>query len=87
MVHYVSFGKIQQQKGEGDIQSKRSMKHLMCGTLHSSKATYIHFPSIIYRKISNIRPAKSQNLNVSGHSLQLSLPNIVKPSVRWRIKM
>ena len=34
-----------------------------------------------YRKISNIRRTKSQNLNVSYLGLQLSLCNILKPSV------
>ena len=41
----------------------------------------------IYRKISNIRRTKSQNLNVSRLGLQLSLCNILKPSVKWRMKM
>ena len=40
-----------------------------------------------YRKISNIRNTKSQNFNVSRLSLQLSLHNILKPSVKWRMKM
>ena len=40
-----------------------------------------------YRKISNIRHTKSQNLNVSRLGLQLSLCNILKPSVKWRMKM
>ena len=41
----------------------------------------------IYCKISNIRRTKSQNLNVSRLSLQLSLRNILKLSVKWRMKM
>ena len=40
-----------------------------------------------YRKISNIRRTKFQNLKVSRLSLQLSLHNILKPSVKWRMKM
>ena len=40
-----------------------------------------------YCKISNIKYTKSQNLNVSHLGLQLSLRNILKPSVKWRIKM
>ena len=40
-----------------------------------------------YRKISNIRCTKIQNLNVSGIGLQLSLRNILKPSVKWKMKM
>ena len=43
--------------------------------------------STIYRKFSNIRCTKSQNLNVSHLGLQLSLRNILKPSVKWRMKM
>ena len=40
-----------------------------------------------YRKISNIRHIKSQNLNVPRLALHLSLRNILKPSVKWRMKM
>ena len=40
-----------------------------------------------YRKLSNIRRTKSQNLNVSHFGLQLSLRNVLKPSVGWRMKM
>ena len=40
-----------------------------------------------YRKLSNIRRTKSQNLNVSRHGLELSLNNILKPSVSWWMKM
>ena len=36
---------------------------------------------MIYRKISNIRRTKSPNLNVSRLTLQLSLPNPMKPGV------
>ena len=35
-----------------------------------------------YRKISNIRRNKSQNLNVSRLGSKLSLCNILKPSVK-----
>ena len=40
-----------------------------------------------YRKISNIRRAKSTNSNVSRLVLQLSLPNQIKPGVKSRMKM
>ena len=40
-----------------------------------------------YRKIYNIRRTKSQNSNISCFGLQLSLRNILKPGVKWRIKM
>ena len=40
-----------------------------------------------YRKISNISRTKYQNLNVSRLYLQLSLRNILKPIIKWRMKM
>ena len=40
-----------------------------------------------YRKVSNIRRTKPENVNVSRLGLQLSLRNILKPSVGWRMKM
>ena len=40
-----------------------------------------------YRKISNIRLTKSQNLNVSRLVLEWSLPNPMKPGVKSRMKM
>ena len=43
--------------------------------------------NIMYRKISDIRRTKSQNLNVSRLVLQLSLPNPMKPGVKSRMKM
>ena len=44
-------------------------------------------PVCNYRKISNIRRIKSQNLNVSRLVLQLPLPNPLKPGVKSRMKM
>ena len=41
----------------------------------------------VYRKISNIKRTKSQNLSVSRLGLQLSSHNILKPRVQWRMKM
>ena len=52
-------------------------------TMYRARHTHIH----IYRKISNISLTKSQNLNVSRLGLQLSLHNILKPSVKWRMKI
>ena len=43
--------------------------------------------NVKYRKISNIRRTKSQNLNVSRLGLHLSLCNIFKPRIKWRMKM
>ena len=41
----------------------------------------------MYRKISNIRRTKSQNLNDSHLVLKSSLPNPLKPGVKSRMKM
>ena len=41
----------------------------------------------IYHQTSNISSIKSQNLNISRLVLQLSFPNALKPSVKWRMKM
>ena len=40
-----------------------------------------------YRKISNISRTISQNLNDPRLVLQLSLPNLLKPGVKWRMKI
>ena len=40
-----------------------------------------------YRKVSNIRRTKYQNLNDSRLILQLSVPNPLKPSVKSIMKM
>ena len=40
-----------------------------------------------YRKVSNIRGTKSQNSNASRLDLQLPLRNILKPGVKWKMKM
>ena len=40
----------------------------------------------MYRQTSNIRPTKSQNLNVSRLILELSLPNPLKSGVMSRMK-
>ena len=40
-----------------------------------------------YRKLSHIKRTKSKHLNVSYLGLQLSLCNILKPSVKWIMKM
>ena len=43
--------------------------------------------SSTYRKVSNIRRTKSQNLNDSHLVLKSSLPNPLKPGVKSRMKM
>ena len=64
------------------VMHNRSVEQSISGAL------YLHC-SIIkrqYRKVSNIRRAKSQNLSVSHLGLQLSLSNRLKPvfSGEWR---
>ena len=54
--------------------------------------SYPHFINILqtvnnYRKVSNIRRTKSQNLNASSLTLLLPLPNPLKPGVKLRMKM
>ena len=58
---------------------------------HNAAITsYLHcmlFEENKYRKISNMRCTKSQNLNDSCLILQLFLPNPFKPGVKSRMKM
>ena len=54
------------------------------GSNELAKRLYI---ATMYRKVSNIRRTKSQNLNDSRLVLQLSLPNPLKPCVKLRMKM
>ena len=42
---------------------------------------------LTYRKISNIRPTESPNLNVFRLVLQLPLPNPMKQGVQSRMKL
>ena len=44
-------------------------------------------PNHSCRKISDIRQTKSQNLNVYPLALKLSLPNLLKPCAKLRMKM
>ena len=45
--------------------------------------TYVNrYFQMIYRKLSNIRRTKSQNLNDSRLVLHLSSPNLLKPGVK-----
>ena len=49
--------------------------------------TLAGYEDTTYHQISNIRPNKSQNLNVSRIVLQLSYRNPLKPDVKSRMKM
>ena len=42
---------------------------------------------LIYRQVSNISRTKSQHLKDSRTVLRLSLPNLLKPDVKSRMKM
>ena len=59
---------------------RRSLVELQCTNALNKQTIY-------YRKVSNIRRTKYQNLNVSRLGFQLSLCNILKPIVKWRMKM
>ena len=59
---------------------------------HTKYNTYVQVLRMIssqtkYRQISNTIRTKSQNLNVSRLVLHLSLPNLLKPCVKLRMKM
>ena len=61
-----------------------------CLTFESQQVIQRRGSSLVkkmYRKISNIRRTKSQNLNVSRLVLQLFSPNPMKPGVKSRMKM
>ena len=69
-----------------------SGENIFPGWLHSGQVSVLDRTQCIeaetkYRKISNIRRTKSQNLNVSRLVLQLSLSNPMKPGVKSRMKM
>ena len=66
---------------QGPFDKKSSFVYLLARCVANNN----HY--LNYRKVSNIRRAKSQNLNVSHLDLQLSLRNIMRPSVKWRMKM
>ena len=46
-----------------------------------------YFVLSYYRKVSNIRRTEFQNINDSRPVLQLSLPNLLKPCIKSRMKM
>ena len=48
---------------------------------------YALIQNINYRKVSNIRRTKFQNLNDYRPVLQMSLPNLLKPCIKSRMKM
>ena len=61
----------------------------MCVSLRGSKGIIMGNVVEIdmYRKVSNIKCTKFPNLNVSRFVMQLSLPNVMKPGVKSRMKM
>ena len=58
---------------------------ISCITINAR--TNIDIDMHIYREISNLSRTKSQSLNVSRRVLQLALRNLLKPGVRWSMKM
>ena len=65
-----------------DLGSNNFLVGFICGYVSQTNQE-----SKIYRQISNIRRTESQNLNVSGLVLQLSLCFILRPSGKSRMKM
>ena len=62
--------------------------HLMAISQEMFKTSITEmYLKITYRKVSNIRRTKSQNLNDSHLVLKSSLPNPLKPGVKSRMKM
>ena len=55
----------------------------MAGKINAGSLTFKQL--VMYRKISNIKPTKSQNSNDSHLVLQSSLPNPLKPGVKSRM--
>ena len=60
---------------------------LLCNMVPSHRPATSRITKIIYRKISNISRTKYQTLNDSSLVLQLSLPNLLKPGVKSKMKM
>ena len=60
----------------------------MTVSLTSPNMTNMKFTGIyIYPELSNIRRTQPQNINVSRLVLKLSLPNPLKPGVKFRMEM
>ena len=73
---------------KGKLEKHRThSSHLRNNTIMTSAIIVEWELSLEYRKVSNIRRTKSPNSNVSHLCLQLPLRNILKPSVKWRMKM
>ena len=60
---------------------------LLTGEFLAQWATNQPCTTPIYRKVSNIRRTKFQNLSDSRPALQLSLHNLLKPCIKSRMKM
>ena len=57
-----------------------------CTYLDNTWVTDRQWSNIIYYQTSNIRCTKSQNLNVTCLIFQLSLHNLLKSGVKWRME-
>ena len=68
-------------------EPRKTSQYYCCGCHGSLCCQAIISNALDYRKISNIRRTKPQNLNDSPLVLQLSLPNPLKPDIKWRMKM
>ena len=75
--------------GEFPTQRASNAKNVSIWWRHHGKK-YTDNPPLTkaqYRKVSNTRRTKSQNLIASRPVLQLSLPNLLKPCIKSRMKM
>ena len=54
--------------------------------LLAARDIVIYVKTMIYRKVSNISRTKFQNLSDSRPGLQLSVPNLLKPCIKSRMK-
>ena len=59
-------------------------KYRIVESIASNVSQYESYHDQVYRYTPS---TKSQHLNVSPFYLQLSLPNPLKPGVKWRMKM
>ena len=86
-IHTFSFKKMRLQMSSGKWRPSCLGLNVLTGLTQplALKCIKRHFKN--YRKVSNIRRTKFQNLRVSRPVLQLSWPNLLKPCIKSRMKM
>ena len=73
--------------GLAKFQLTSLSKYATDGQIYEIVCLGVLFSNRDYNKISNVRHNESQNLNDSRLVLHLSLPNLLKLGVKWRMKM